>query len=195
MHTVQFLLIRCAGLMAMCLCFGCAHYEFDIVQPTVDGHVGRHSDTHISIDPVVYRMRSIDGRLVIWIDNPKAESIVLLGHKSVAIDEWGVAHPLQEQTIAPGSYIKLTIPPQRPPGESSAPNSTNGPFPANDQPGYIPPSGYGQASPQASDSLRYWDWNDESEIQMNLVFQRNNKTFTQTFLVRRVRMHLFGSGG
>jgi hypothetical protein len=180
------------GIVAMLLCSGCAHYEFDIVQP-LPSHVARHSETHISIDPMVYRMRSIGGRLVIWIENPKSDPIVLVGRRSVAIDPWGVSHPLEEQTIAPGSFIKLTIPPQPPNGQAPPP-PPNGPFSSTDQPGYIRPNGYGGTSPVAAESLRYWDWNDESEIQMNLVFQRGDKTFTQTFLVRRVRAHLIGSG-
>lgn len=181
------------ALVATLLCSGCAHYDFDIVQP-LPSHVGRHSDTHISIDPLVYRMRSIDGRLNVWIENPKTEPIVLVGHRSVAIDPWGISHPLEEQTIAPGSFITLVIPPVRPKGEAPPPQPPPGPFPNNDQPGYIRPSGYGQNEPEAAASLRYWDWNDESEIQLNFVFQRGNKSFTQTFLVRRVRHHLFGSG-
>jgi hypothetical protein len=176
-----------AALLAMCLCCGCAHYEFDVVQPPVNGHVGRHSDTHISIDPLVYRMRSVGGRLVVWIENPKTEPIELLGRGSVAVDPWGQSHPLEEQTIAPGSYIKLVIPPMRPSGGNSAPPQTSGAFSAADQPGYIRPQGYGQANGSAGDDVRYWDWNDESEIELNLVFQRGDKTFMQTFVVRRAR--------
>jgi hypothetical protein len=176
-----------AGLLGMCLCCGCAHYEFDVVQPPINGHVARHSELRLSIDPLVYRMRSVDGRLLLWIENPKTEPIELLGRGSVAVDPWGQSHPLEEQTIAPGSYIKLVIPPLRPTGGGAPPEPT-GAFSAADQPGYIRPQGYGQGNgPAASDDVRYWDWNDESEIELNLVFQRGDKTFMQTFVVRRVR--------
>jgi hypothetical protein len=191
MNKKRFPTVGWAGLLAMCLCCGCAHYEFDVVQPPLNGHVGRHSDTHISIDPMVYRLRSVGGRLVVWIENPKSDPIELLGHKSTAVDPWGQSHPLEEQTIAPGSYIKLVIPPLRPQGEGPQPpvSQVGGPYGNMDQPGYIRPSGYGTQAAQATDDseLRYWEWNDESEIQLNLVFQRGDKTFTQTFVIRRVR--------
>lgn len=176
-----------AGLLAMCLCCGCAHYEFDVVQPPINGHVARHSELHLSIDPLVYRMRSVDGRLLLWIENPKNDPIELVGRRSVTVDPWGQSHPLEEQTIAPGSYIKLMIPPLRPAGGAAAAPQPGGAFSPVDQPGYIRPQGYGQGAGQAADDTRYWDWNDESEIQLNLVFQRGDKTFMQTFVVRRVR--------
>src|SRR5688500_3822986 len=92
---------------------GCARYEYDVVSPPqAAGHVGTKSDHTFALEPLEYRLRTIDNRLVMRVYNPTNENVTLLGARSTAVDPERQSHPLMTQTIAPaGSFIKLILPP------------------------------------------------------------------------------------
>jgi hypothetical protein len=94
---------------------GCAHYEYDLVEPRdLTRHISRKADAVAEIDPLTYRLRSVDNRLVLRIYNNTDDSIELLGDKSSVVDPDGQSHPLRSQSIAPKSFIKLIVPPPKP---------------------------------------------------------------------------------
>jgi hypothetical protein len=94
---------------------GCATYEYEIVEPPQFAeHIGQKSDAVVTLDPLEYRLRSVDNRLVIRIYNHSGALITLLGARSTVVDPKGQSHPLRTQTIAPSSYVKLIIPPPPP---------------------------------------------------------------------------------
>src|SRR5438067_6143668 len=94
---------------------GCAKYEYNLVKPTeLSKHIGAGSDSVVSVDPLEYRLRTVDNRLVIRIFNPTDDVIELVGPKCSMVDPEGQSHPLRSQSIAPGSFIKLILPPPRP---------------------------------------------------------------------------------
>jgi len=101
------LLATCAG--------GCATYEYNLVQPAeLARHIGSKADETVTVDPLQYRLRTVDNRLVMRIFNPTEDPIELVGARSTVVDPSGQSHPLRGQTIAPNSFMKLIFPPRRP---------------------------------------------------------------------------------
>jgi hypothetical protein len=110
------------AILALVVLTGCARYEYDLVEPReFTRHVGRSVDAMAEIEPLTYRMRSVDNRLVMRIYNNSDDSIELLGEKSSVVDPQGQSHPLRSMSIAPKSFIKLIFPPPRPRVYDSSP--------------------------------------------------------------------------
>jgi hypothetical protein len=187
------------GFLFSCLVFGfallvmagCAEYEFDVIregsnQPV---HVATSDEARLLDDPLQYRMQAVEGRLVMWIDNPTSDSIELLGDKSSVTDPDGVDHPLHGQIIAPFSSLKEILPPMESQPEQASPNP---PPPLNpyDRSGFIAVPGVGPADSSGADSqegLYSWQWDDESEIHIHLVFVQDGRQFEQRFTIHRVK--------
>lgn len=180
------LVIRWIAILLISLCAGCETIEFDATpegfgQPI---RVTNDRDTQITLQPLTYRMRADEGHLVLWIQNPTSTAVELVGDKSCVIDPNGDPHPLADQTIFPGGSAKFVLPPiyegpSQPPVVGTA--TPGNPY---DQPGFIAIPDENQ-SQQTSDAS--WQWDDELEIELNLVFQRGDQRFEQDFSIRRVR--------
>src|SRR5690348_12149073 len=79
---------------------GCASYEYDLTQPPdLRRHVATKTDTVVTIDPLEYRLVTVDNRLVMRIFNPTDDAIQILGEKSTVVDPTGQSHPIRSQTI------------------------------------------------------------------------------------------------
>jgi hypothetical protein len=102
--------------LILCLPCGCAHYEYDVVQPPeLAGHVG--DDAWVALrrsGDMEYRLRSSDNYLVMLVYNRGETPVKLLGADSAAVDYRGESHPMQSATIPPGSHVKRIFPPPRP---------------------------------------------------------------------------------
>ena len=180
---------------------GCARYEYDIVRPPeAQQHVGGQRDTVVALDPLMYRMRSVENHLVVRIHNPTSDRIQLLGAESFVVDPHGESHPMRAQTIAPHSFIKLILPPPPPEVAPAGPSIQFGigagfgaaypysygyfdPFydPVWDRPRY-----YAVYEPGGA---FYWEWPGESDVRLNLVFQRDEqKPFSHEFVFHRRKM-------
>ncbi len=190
---------------------GCASYEYDLTQPAdLRRHVATKTDTIVPIDPLEYRLRTVDNRLVMRIFNPTDDAIQLLGERSTVVDPSGQSHPLRAQTMAPHSFIKLIFPPIKPYVYDPGPTfgfgvgthigSAYGPRCA---PGFYPYSPYYYSRYPSYDSFyyeprylyvsddvdnRYWSWDGESDARMTLVFQRGDKQFTHELGFHRRKM-------
>jgi hypothetical protein len=177
MRTI--ILIALSGLFA-----GCARHEFDLLEPPeLAQRIGREMPAVIERAPLVYRLQSAEGRLVMTIRNPTDQPVVLLGERSYVVDPEGQSRPLPTQAIAPASYIKLIFPPLRDP--RAAPRfgigfgvMRTGTMRMDDEPVLL---SAGRADP-------YWRWRDEAPVRMRLVFQVGADTFAQDFVFRRVRV-------
>ena len=96
------MMMRSFFLIAATLLLGCARYEYDLIQPAnLARHVGKTEES-FAIEPLEYRLVSIDNSLVMRIFNNSAEPITLEGTRSYAVPPTGQSHPLRPQTIAPG---------------------------------------------------------------------------------------------
>src|SRR5687768_7678495 len=109
--------LRPCRILPVCLlmCFGlagCAKYEYDLVQPSEPAaHVGTKDWVTAPMDPLSYRLITVDSHLVMQIHNPTETPVQLLGDRSTLVDPQGESHPLKSQTIAPQSFAKLILPP------------------------------------------------------------------------------------
>jgi hypothetical protein len=165
-------------------------YRFNLVQPQIaDPEIGGDDWTIVKIDPLEYRLRADEGRLVMRIYNPTSDSIELLGHKSSVVDPDGQSHPLHSQVMTPETDIAYVFPPLRDTATGGEPEVGIGA--GNfDTPGYIAPSGYQAASPPPiapAASVYDFEWEGESDVSMTLVYSRGNSTFSQTLAFHRVK--------
>jgi hypothetical protein len=110
----RFAAVVLAGVLVLLLGGGCAHYEYDLVEPPeLARHVGK-SEVVVPLEPLEYRMRTVENRLVIHVVNPTDEPVTLIGPQSYIVSPGGQSHPLRTQTIAPHTFIPLILPPMRP---------------------------------------------------------------------------------
>ena len=164
---------------------GCARIEFEAA-PAGSGQpirVGNDQDVRLSGSPLQYRMRADEGHLIVWIENPTDGPIDLIRDKSQVVDPEGVAHPMRGETIAAGSSIKEIFPPLAEPAES-APHGQPDQIDPYDRPGFIsiPDSGADSEAGRAS-----WQWDDGTEIRVDLAFEQGERQFEQHFGFRRLR--------
>jgi hypothetical protein len=200
MRSVLIVLVTVALVSA-----GCARYEYDLVSPPqAAGHVGRKDDHAFALDPLEYKLRTVDNRLVVRVYNPTSEHVTLLGGRSVIVGPDGQSHPLMTQTIAPGgSFIKMIIPPPRPRFYGGGTTFGVGvgvgvghAFPGpHDEPGWYGDDPHYLTVYDESDTY-YWDWKGEGQARLNLVYARGEPhreadaargpTFNHELLIRRV---------
>ncbi|MDP9174545.1 MAG: hypothetical protein M3O30_11855 [Planctomycetota bacterium] len=182
-------------ILGLAFCQGCASYEFDIVQPpSASRPIGKDEISKIHIDPLDFAFRTVEGRLVMWVRNDTKDPIEILGSRSAVVDPNGQSHPLLGQTIVPGSFIKLVLPPFRPRIDQPSPAigigigiSSGGP----DGPGYVRPNGFGGGTARMdideSANPYYWDWEGETEVRLTLVYQRGDTINQISFIFHRVK--------
>jgi hypothetical protein len=175
---------------------GC-RYEYDLVEPAkFAAHVGTHTDYLVAIDPLEYRLITVDSRLVLRAYNPTDAPIALLGDRSTVVDPTGQSHPLRNQTIAPHSFIKLILPPLRPQLEPAGPyigiSASYSERHAMDQWGDLPGQPPGNWPPSYyvadGDDTLWWNWDGQTAVRLTLLFERKSGTFTNTFVFKRIKM-------
>jgi hypothetical protein len=179
-------------LFVLALASGCAHYEYELTQPPeLATHIGTKSDAVVTHDPLEYRLRTYENVLVLRVFNHGDAPVQLLGDQSTVVDPRGQSHPLRNQAIAPGSFIKLLFPPPRPTYYQPGPtfgigvgavvsHGTVGGDVDRDEPvAYLMTDG---------DNAYYWDWDGEGEIRLDLAYQSGDRNWRDAFTVRRVKM-------
>jgi hypothetical protein len=187
-------------LIAALSATGCAHYEYDIVDPPkLAGHIGPTEEV-IKIDPLEYRFESYENRLVTSVFNPTPDPVTLLGERSYVVAPNGQSHPLRTQTIAPSAFVKLILPPMRPYYRESNPSIGIG-FGVGFSRGYYGrrPWGYTRYGAGYYDEPRYityydesdatyWAWEGETDVKLHLVYQTPKDTLTDDFTFHRRKM-------
>jgi hypothetical protein len=169
--------------------------------PDLARHIGGGADEVVRVDPLEYRLRTVDNRLVMSIHNPTGEPITLAGDRSYVVAPDGQSHPLRTQTIAPGTFVKLILPPMRPGYYETGPAigvglgfgySSRGRYgygggfgsplydPYFDEPRYY--TYYNESDPT------YWTWDGETDAKLHLVYQRGKDSFAHDFTFHRKKM-------
>jgi len=193
---------------------GCAHYEYDVVQPPeLAVHVGEGSWVALRrTGDVEYRLRSYDNFLVMLIYNGGQTPVKLLGADSSAVDARGESHPMPSATIPPGSYVKRIFPPPRPRVEPYGPSFSFGvgyvhlqhvhaapPHapPAHSHPYHYPYYGQGFYDTQPryytvydANDRTFFDWPGGTGVRFTFALAREGQegVMRQELLVRRVKM-------
>ncbi len=98
-----------AGLVA--LSSGCVSYRYRVVEPSTGAPPVASQPVFIHYDPLDYRLSKDHDRLAMQISNPTSDRIVLLGHRSYAVDPRGESHPLRDRVIGPHSFTVMLVPP------------------------------------------------------------------------------------
>jgi hypothetical protein len=184
-------------LVALPLFTGCATYEYELVSPAQFAtHIPRKSEVRVRIEPLEYGFVTFENHLIVRIFNPTNDPIQLLGTHSAAVDPNGESHPLRTQTIAPGTFIRLILPPPRPTVYDPGPQIGFGigVFRAAGRPGYWDSYASGiYEEPRyytvfdTADSS-FWDWEGETTARLLLTFQRGPGTFHEEFTFARRRV-------
>lgn len=191
-------LMHLSLLLPLVSVVGCAKYEYDITRPEeVAQHVGTQADVVFKRDPLEYRWRTYENRLVLRVFNPTDQPITLIGDRSSAVDPEQESHPLATQTIAPNSFIKLILPPLRPRIERSGPSFGIGVGTVIGSGRYrrpgVAPYPYYPPEPRYltvyDGSALYWDWQGATSVRLTLVFQlSDSSTFAHEFVLARRKM-------
>lgn len=173
---------------------GCAGYEYDLVQPkALARHIGSKTAANVTQTPLNYSFEAVENHLVIWVRNPTADPIRILGDRSVVVDPSGQSHPLQSQTIAADSYVKLILPPLHtyvygygPPviiwaggGDGEAVFRRG--FYYNDGPDWV-------VTPDPLDPT-YFTWDGQTNLRLILSFERSGKVFEQSFVFHQTKVN------
>jgi hypothetical protein len=200
-------------MLALFVLTGCARYEYALVEPReFTRHIGRNVDQVVEIDPLTYRLRSVDNRLVIRIFNNTDDTIALLGDQSTVVDPTGQSRPLRSQSIAPRSFMRLILPPPRPvvydrggptfgvgvgvsrrvsavvqPPPDGLPDRRDFHTHHNDWEPYFRDEPHYFAVYDEGDAF-FWDWRGTGEARVNLVYRRGESEFRHSFVFRRVKM-------
>jgi hypothetical protein len=190
-------------LLLLGLVSGCAHYEYELVEPADQAqHIGTKQPINVTMEPIHYQAQTVSDRLVLAINNLAQEPIKLLGDDSFAVDPQSQSHPLPTRTIAPGTATTLVLPPVRPTFRRSGPNVGVGMgfrvgSASYGRRGYY--AGGFAGDPWYYDEPRYyvlqddgsmfWDWTgDGTLVRLRLVYQQGDKQFHHDFVFRRVKM-------
>jgi hypothetical protein len=184
---------------------GCAHYEYDLVEPADHAqHFGTKTPVEVPREPIRYQAQASSDHLVLVIHNETQDPIKLLGEDSFAVDPNGESHPLPTRTIAPGTATKLIFPPIKPTFRQSGPSVGFGvgvgvansygrhgyryggfagdPWYYDDYPRYYA---------LQDDGTLYWNWTgDKTDVRLRLVYQQGDKQekFHHDFTFRRIKM-------
>jgi hypothetical protein len=184
---------------------GCAHYEYDLVEPADHAaHVGTKTPIEIPREPIRYQAQTSSDHLVLVIHNETQDPIKLLGEDSFAVDPDGESHPVPTRTIAPGTSTKLIFPPIKPTFRQSGPTVGVGvgvgvsrhygrrgyysggfagdPWYYDDYPRYYR---------LEDDGTVYWDWSGNgTTVRLRLVYRQGEQQqpFHHDFTFRRVKM-------
>lgn len=172
--------------MLLFVAVGCARYEFDVVQPPeLAAHVGSKSDTITNLDPLVYKWRAVDNRLVVQVFNPTGDTIQLLGEQSTVVSPDGANHPVRGQTIAPQSYAKLILPPLQP--------RVYDPWYDYGGGGSMMIHDHHDHDPRYmmvlyDDDWIYWNWKGSTQARLILAYQHGERSFRHEFTIQRRKM-------
>jgi hypothetical protein len=185
--AVRAIVIMAAGLLLS----GCASYEYDLTQPpALARHIGTARQTSVQYDPLIYQLQTYDNCLVIWIANPTRDSILLVGERSVVVDPSNQSYPVRGQTIAPGSFIKLVLPPLREAVYDEPAYYGGGPvfYGRFHHGGYVwVGPDYYYYGPTVYD-YPLFDWPADTGVRLTFTFERKGKRFEQTLTFLRKRV-------
>ena len=184
---------------------GCAHYEYDLVRPTQWArHIGVKAWESVPLEPLEYRLRTRDNRLVMLVYNRSDRTVRLSAGDSAAVDPAGESRPIAGGTIVAGSYIKLIFPPPRP-QVRTAPSLGLGVgvgfsrfygTPYRDGLGFGGPyyGPYDDLSPRYynvydANDRAYFDWPANAEVTLSLAYEREGADrFRHELVFRRRKM-------
>ena len=106
-RPILYLLLAIASSL---FCSGCKHFEYRIVEPANFAQPIGKTNILVAYEPLEYRFVRADD-YGIRVANPTYDPVTLLSARSYVVDPACETHPLSGRTMAPHSYIGMTLPP------------------------------------------------------------------------------------
>jgi hypothetical protein len=172
---------------------GCAVYEFDLTRPEdLAGRAGREEALVRKIEPIEYRLISVENRLVVKMFNTSDQAIKLLAPESTVVDPDGQSRSIKAASIQPGSFARVVMPPVRPEFRSSSGSTARvGTYYG---PG-LRRSDFGHTEMDIPENYQlvdggetFWEWRGETEARLVLVYERDGERFTHRLTLNRVKV-------
>lgn len=140
-------------------------------------------------DGLVYLLNVVDNRLVMRIRNPGPEPVKLEGDESWSVIPDGQSLPLRSLTIAPGAFVRFTLPPE-PRRQREGPRLSLGVGTVFGSGGGIG-TGVGVGTGVGSRSVyvdQPWNWPVDQPVRLHLAYRRGDQRFSHDWtFVRRPR--------
>ncbi len=193
-HPIRTPALLLSALFLAVVAGGCTNYNYTIVRPEVPQPLitAKESGGYES-GPVRYRFDNVDNRLVIRVFNNTSDVIELMPQSSL-VDPEGQARPIKPQTILPGAFARIVLPPIKPRIESTGVGLgvgvgfSSGPGAYRDE--------YGMA--RRYDEPRYytvedggevyWSWRGEGEVQLYVVIEpTGGEIHRDHLIIRRIK--------
>lgn len=177
-----------ASIFLLLLAGGCTSYRYDVSPESADAsmdasalEVLKDRDLVIPAAPARLRLRQVESRCVVLIENPTDAEINLESSGSAVVDPLGQSRGIAGQLIPPGAFVKLILPPLR------------------DAPPAGPLFQFGVGMQVRSDEPRpvqyldvgrsqdYWEWDGNGPVRLVLTLRQKNETFRHAFVLRRTK--------
>lgn len=164
------------ALFASLLITGCSTYHYFIVEPAEFTQQVTKREMEVVRGPLQYQFSERHHRLSLAVRNPGSNALAIVERRSYVVSPDGQTHSLWGGSIAPGSYVTMTLPPE-PPMAHGGPTfsfgmgygygwSPHSPWAGVYEPFYSPQSYYIY---DGHDS-RYWEWR-KGRVRMRLSFE------------------------
>lgn len=196
-------------LLIPLLLSACTRYAYDLTAPPdLAQRIPRDKGAAISLDSINYRFDIVDTHLIIRAYNNGPDPIELLGNESFIVDPSGQSRPMKSQTIPPGTFIKVILPPQqilyRDPGPrigiglgvGISSNHRHHPFHGHHfhdpfyDPFYDPWYDPWYSEPRyllAVPEDGYWAWPRDTEVRIRFAYRQKDQSFHHDLTFRKVK--------
>ncbi|HEX8323083.1 MAG TPA: hypothetical protein VF595_04140 [Tepidisphaeraceae bacterium] len=183
---MRLLLATLTSFTLLLVSSGCTRYRYDMVpamgspDPTPTT-IRKDQDLVLPAAPARLRLRQVESRCVLLIENPTDTEISLDGSASAIVDPLGQSRAIASQLLPPGAFMKLILPPLRDaPPAGPAFQFGVGVLVQSDEPR---PAQYLDVG-RAQD---YWEWKGEGRVRVVLTLKQKDQSFRHEFLLLRTK--------
>ena len=143
--------------------------------------VVKDRDLVIPAAPARLRLRQVESRCVLIVENPGDTEISLQGGASAIVDPLGQSRRLAGQLIPPGAFVKFVLPPLRDaPPAGPAFQFGVGMVVSASEPRHAQFLDVGR-------SQEYWEWDGEGQVRVILSLKQKDQTFRHELLLKRTK--------
>lgn len=143
--------------------------------------VVKDRDLVLPAAPARLRLRQMESRCVLIVENPTDTELTLDSSASAIVDPLGQSRAMAGQLIPPGAFVKFVLPPLR----DAPPTGPGfqfgvGVLVVGDQPRRAQYLDVGR-------SQEYWEWDGEGQIRVVLSLKQKDQTTRHEIVIKRVK--------
>lgn len=176
-----------AVLCACGLFAGCASYEVRLTQPAEAAAKLESQELSFEKPPLEFRINDLKDRVGLRIINNADDAVTLVGEKSYVVDPSGQSRTIGGGTIAPHSFLALSVPPVH---REYRDRSGFGLGIGGGSGGGFAGVGVGHSWDEGGDptvTYKAFPW-EQGEVRVHLAFQRGESTSAQDFTFDREKV-------